>query len=235
MTIKDGLRLTLDEGAAREAAELYPQCDDALPAVAGRWTVKDTLAHLSAWRDYAATVLDAARTGGNAPDVLGQIDGQNAQIYERNRLRSADDVLRAARASWSSLRNALSACTEDVLEQPRPKRPDLRTWQVVPGNAHEHLAEHLAYLAEERGDQAAAEAAARWSRDVTIEAFDDPARLAIADYNFACYFARHGRAGEALRLLRSAFAHDPGLKTWAQADRDLEPVRDQAEIRALLA
>jgi hypothetical protein len=234
MTIKDGLDRTLEKAAEREAAELYPRCDDSPPVAEGRWTVKDTLAHLTAWRDYAAAVLNAASTGGDAPNLLGEIDEQNARIYRENRARRADDVRHSARQSWATLRQALSACSEAVLDQPRPKRPELKTWQVVPGNGHEHLAEHLAYLAEERGDQPAAEAAARWSRELTLEAFDDPARLAIADYNFACYFARHAKADEALGLLQSAFGRNPGLKRWAKEDHDLDPIRNRPEITALL-
>jgi hypothetical protein len=234
VTIKEGLRLTIERGRKREASDLVPLVDDRPPAASGRWTIKDTVAHLSAWRGYAAGVLDAARMVSAPPQWLEDIDQQNAQIYAATRALPAGEVVTAASTSWEALMLAVDACTEVVLLQPRPRRPELKTWEVVPVNAHGHLAEHLDYLAQERGDATASEAAARWSRELDTTAFPDPKHRAAADYNFGCYFGRHGRAQEAATWFRSAFELNPALKDWARQDRDLDPVRGQPEIRQLL-
>jgi hypothetical protein len=45
----------------------------------------------------------------------------------------------------------------------------------------------------------------------------------------------NARAGDALPLWRRAFTVKPNLKAWAQKDRDLDPVRERAELAGMLA
>ena len=118
---------------------------------------------------------------------------------------------------------------------PRPYRPDGQTWEVVPGNAHLHLAEHLGYLALERGDMRAAEEAARWGHDLDVGAFPDPRSSAYTHYNLGCYYARNRRSGEAAPWFEKAFGLKPDLKAWAAKDTDLDAVRTHAQISRLLA
>jgi tetratricopeptide (TPR) repeat protein len=232
--IKEGLRLVVARTCKREASDLVPFCNDQAPAEPGLWTVKDTLAHLTAWRVHATAVLYAARTTTKGPEPVDDINQENAGIYAAARELPAAAVIEAARRSWDSLAAAIEGCTEDVLRQPRPGRPQTLTWEAVPGNTHAHLAEHLGYLAEERGDAAGAEAAARWAHDLDNEAFPEPRQRGNADYNLGCYFARRGQAGQALPLLRRGFALNPSLKDWARKDADLDPLRATSELATLL-
>lgn len=211
-----------------------PQVDDGPPPEPGRWTVKDTLAHLTAWRVHTTAVLDAAHTGRDAPEPIDDFDSENANIYAAARALPAAAVIDSARRSWESLNDAVEACSEQVLRSPRPRRPQTLIWEVVPSNTHAHLAEHLGYLAEERGDTAGAEAAARWAHDLDNEAFPDPRQRGNADYNLACFYARRGRAAEALPLLRRAFGLNSSLKSWAAKDTDLEPLRASPALAELL-
>jgi tetratricopeptide (TPR) repeat protein len=233
--IKEGLSLVVARTREREASDLVPLCDDRPPAQAGRWTVKDTLAHLSAWRMHAASVIEAARKGSEGPQPVDDINQENASIYAAARELGAAAIVEAARRSWDALAAAIDGTAEGVLRGPRPGRPQSLIWEVVPGNTHAHLAEHLGYLAEERGNAEEAEAAARWAHDLDHQAFPDSRQRGNADYNLGCYFARRGQAEQALPLLRRGFELNPSLKGFANSDSDLDPLRGTAELAALLA
>ena len=89
VAIKDDLRRLIKAARDRESQELTPHVDDSPPAEAGRWTAKDNLAHLSAWRLTAASELDAARTGRAMPQVRG--DGRERPDLQ-GRARSAGRI-----------------------------------------------------------------------------------------------------------------------------------------------
>jgi len=218
---------------AKEAAELLPQCDDAAPAVPGAWTVKDHLAHMAAWREHAAHLL---APGGRAEAMAEgrNLEERNAAIHEATRGLSAGAVAESVRTSWEVLAAAIEACSEEDLRAPRPNDPERQVWEVIPGNTHGHLAEHLEYLASGRGDEPAAEAVALWVHDLDNQSFADDRTRGSADYNLGCFYARRGRVEDAFPYLRRGLELNPGLREWAREDRDLDPIRRAAMVAALL-
>jgi tetratricopeptide (TPR) repeat protein len=54
-------------------------------------------------------------------------------------------------------------------------------------------------------------------------------------YQLACYHALAGDRDEALTHLARATEGDPRAKEWARADRDLDPIRDDARFAAAIA
>ena len=212
--------------------ELERLCDDLRPDPV-RWTAKDHLAHLSHWRRYAAQVLTAVRTGTPAPKVDDE-DGLNAEVQAANRDRPAERVKEDARSSYTELARAVDDCSDEDLLKPRPGRETDSAWEVVPGNGHQHLGEHLGFWYEAQGDDRAAEQAQLWTFEVHEATFTDPKRRAFGAYNLGCYYARHGRAHEALPHLKSSFELHPELKDWARTDKDLDRVRDDPELNAIL-
>ncbi len=198
-------RLLATVAASREREhELLAMVDDSPSSEPGVWTVKDHLAHLSAWRTYAARVLDAVRTASAAPVVADDDDVQNAEIYAATKDLSADKVKADARTSYDELEAAIAACSEQDLLKPHPRSPAALVWQVVPGNGHYHLGQHLMFWHLEQG------------------------------YNLGCFYARVGRADEALHRLKQAFDLDPSLKSVARTDSDLDRIRHQPELVALI-
>jgi tetratricopeptide (TPR) repeat protein len=236
VAIKDTLRLLMKAGRDKEASDLVPHVDDSAPSQPGRWTAKDNLAHLSAWRLTAASELEAVRTGNAAPtSVKEDIDENNAKVYEATRHQRAVSVLDEARRSWATLAAAVDACTEAELLKPRIRRPEQAAWQVIPGNTFFHIAEHLGYWHTERGEAAAAEAAAIWAHDLANKNFPDDRQRGTADYNLGCFYAVRGRAEEAIPYLRSGIELNPSLREWARTDTDLDEIRSAAELVQLLA
>jgi len=222
---------TLAAAERRESA-FVALCDDAPPADPQRWTAKDHLGHLSAWRDHAARLLMAA-SAGRAEAEPDDIDAQNARIHAANAGRHAADVVADAQRSYRTLSAAIGACSEAQLNNPRQERPG-EVWRVVPGNGHPHVAQHLVQWYREHGDAAAAEATSRWMRELDDLFTDSPSRAAAA-YNQACFYATAGDAEHALPLLRASLQIDPGLRGWIAQDSDLDPIRGDAAVRELLA
>ena len=236
MAVKDTLRHLMQAGREKEASELIPHVDDSPPAQPGRWTAKDNLAHLLAWRLTAAAELEAVRTGSPAPaSVSEDIDENNANVYEATRNQRAAVVLEDARLSWATLAAAVDACSEGDLLKPRIRRPEQAAWQVIPGNTFSHIAEHLGYWHTERGEEAAAEEAAVWAHDLAFASFPDERQRGTADYNLGCFYAVRGRVADAIPYLRSGIELNPGLREWARTDSDLEPIRSTLELVQLLA
>jgi Protein of unknown function (DUF1706) len=133
--------------AARERKrEFLALCDDSPPSEPGLWTVKDHLAHLTAWRINLAQLLDAGRTGTEAPRMDDDVQASNARVYAANKDKTAEAVKSNARAAYDRLEAAIAACSdEDLLKpHPRPRSAGVALWQAVPGHAH-HLAEHLMF------------------------------------------------------------------------------------------
>ena len=233
MDIKESLRLIVKETRAKETSDLLPFVDDSPSSIPGRWTAKDNLAHMSAWRVHAAESLQAARLHKDARD-MGELDVANAAIYAETKDLSADAVRDRSRRSWDALAAEIEACTVDDLHGSRPGQPERQAWEIVPGNTHGHLAEHLGYWHSERGDEASAEAAQLWQLGLDERAFDDPKQRGNAVYNLACYFARRGRTPEALPFLAQSFKLNPALREWAKQDHDLDPIRSDEQVARLL-
>jgi len=230
--VKPQLRRTVEAAQAKERV-LAELSDDTTAGVDGRWTAKDHVAHLSAWREHAARVLDAALCGEDQPEDL-DIDTQNARIHATYRDQSARDVLAAAHASYDQLLATIDATPETVLQRNRKGRPG-PVWIVVPGNGHAHVGQHVSQWQLEHGDDSAAEQTALWVHGLDL-LFTDVQSQAVADYNLACFYARSGRAEEAIPLLRASLEKgDASLTEWAREDADLKGIRDRPEVSALLS
>jgi hypothetical protein len=90
------------------------------PGVVGEWSVKDLLAHLTAWEKlflswYAAglqgTVTAIVPVGMSKKDM----DELNQQIYEENQARSLDEIQAEFVASYQRLWVTLQAMPEDEI------------------------------------------------------------------------------------------------------------------------
>lgn len=97
------------------------------PGAAGDWTVKDVIAHLTAWRWWSVARLEAA-VSGSAPtppwpadldeEREGDVDRINAHFHALDRDRPAAEVLRDSRATFDRLEAALLAVPEADLFMP---------------------------------------------------------------------------------------------------------------------
>ena len=232
--MKEKLHALIDAARKEEQRVLVPRVDDEPPPVAGQWTAKDQLAHLTAWRVFAAAELDANRTGDAMPDATMEEEVFNARTYAETHGRPAAQIIAAARASWDRLADAVDAASEEVLLKPRLRRPNQPQWQTVPNNTYYHVAEHLGYWYVDLGDEAGAERAAQWGYDLTVSTYPEERARGTAEYNLACFYAKHGRPADVFSHLKRAIELRPDLREWAKEDSDLDSVRSAEEVPELL-
>jgi tetratricopeptide (TPR) repeat protein len=231
--LKQRILLTVQEGRVKES-ELDAVSTDVPANADRRWNAKDHLAHLAWWRDRDARMIDAVRTGGTPPPAV-EDDAQNAITYQTYRDRPLGEIREFARTSWDRVIEATAACSEADLIKPHPYSSSNVMWQTVCGVAFDHTGTHLTYWYLETGDVAKAEGAQRWWHDMHMRVAVDARHRAYAAYNLACFYARLGRAGEALPLLRQSFEWRPDLREHAHKDTDLDQIRDNSAVRLLLA
>lgn len=93
------------------------------PTVAGDWSVKDIVGHLTTWRQQTVDRLQAAADGREAPSPpwpvqLTSDEEINAWIYARHHLRAVEDVLNDARQTFARLLAAVQALPEQAFTDP---------------------------------------------------------------------------------------------------------------------
>jgi hypothetical protein len=231
--MKQKLLRAVEEARAHES-ELEAYCVDEPADPDGRWHVKDQLSHLAWWRSRSAANIDAVRPGGERPPaVVGEDNEQNAVVYAETKDRPAAEVKRDVATSWTALRSALEASSEDDLAKPHPDYPENQVWEAVPGMTG-HLSAHLMSWYMDEGDVDRAEAVARWGYDLECSFVPEGEKRADATYNLACFYSRAGRVDEAVPLLRDSIRYKPELGKWALEDHDLDPIRDEPAVRDLL-
>lgn len=154
-------------------------------------------------------------------------------IYADTKDRSAADLKRDAVTTWSAVRSALEACTEEDLAKPHPTHPEALAWEAIPGMSG-HIGSHLMTWWLDNGDVAKAEAVALWGYGLECGLLPEGEKRADASYNLACFYARTGRVDEALPLLRASIPFDAELASWAREDHDLDRIREDPRVRELL-
>jgi hypothetical protein len=129
------------------------------PGVAGPWSVKDIVAHLTGWRIRTVARLQAA--GRSEPDPpppwparLQTDDEINAWIYEANHGRSAQEILDESDQVFQQLLAAIQGFPAEILADPQ-RRPAWLGDQPISAYdffAHfheEHEPDMLAWLAHQ--------------------------------------------------------------------------------------
>jgi len=217
----------------KEESDLWPHVNDLPGETPGRWTAKDQLAHLTAWRVFAASELDLARAGAPVRDAPRDFDPENARIYHEARDQPAVVIRDAAVKAWDQLARSVEASTDEVLAMPRVRRPEEQLWQGICITYH-HLTEHLVYWHVDRGDEAAAAEAATWGYELAETMFPGDSQRGIVAYNVGCIYATRGRADAAIPHLRAGLQLRPDFTDWARRDPDLDLIRSTPAFQELV-
>lgn len=116
----------------------------------GGWSPKDNLAHLAEWMKilmgYHMDRRPSHEVMGVSPDVVKGWDMEviNPVLLERNRNRSAQDVLDELKSVYAELVGKLESTPFEDLLKPRhandPEKRPLLLW--ILGDTTEHFAEH---------------------------------------------------------------------------------------------
>jgi hypothetical protein len=93
-----------------------PESQFTAPGVAGDWSVKDTLAHVTTWEEEALKYLPLILEGGRPPQYstrYGGIDAFNAQMTEQKRGLSLSEVLKQMGETHRQLIDYLQTVPEE--------------------------------------------------------------------------------------------------------------------------
>ncbi len=119
------------------------------PGVAGDWSVKDIVAHLTYHERWFADRLDESLRGEiYVPTEMDRMpfDERNDRIYQKNRRRPAAEVLAESRQVFQRLVEGVQAHSEAFLTEPQQFEgvPEAVTiWKMLRGDVYEHYGEHL--------------------------------------------------------------------------------------------
>jgi uncharacterized protein (TIGR03083 family) len=117
-----------------EAQLIAPELDTA-------WSVKDALAHITAWEQLCLKWIREGRRE-EGPFTQESIDAFNGRIYEAHRDHPLDAVLEESRRSYDGMVAMVEAVADDLDAAPAwaPGRP---LGEIISSNADEHYREHI--------------------------------------------------------------------------------------------
>jgi uncharacterized protein (TIGR03083 family) len=128
--------------AAFDAVIAMLSLDDLdVPVLAGGWSVKDVLAHVTFWQLRLLRLLDDEVLPFSLPgeDEQAALNRINAEVYSQNRDRPASEILAAYRVSRDRVLAELRAKPEALL---------LQHLDPIRWNTWEHCEEHAASIQE---------------------------------------------------------------------------------------
>ncbi len=114
------------------------------PGVNGTWSVKDNLAHLSAWHRRTINLLDAALQGVELPDPTPDMTEEeiNEQFYQQNKSRALSEIQAEFRDTYQQLVGLVKKISHKDLNKPLSWLNGRPVGLYVPGNTFEHYEEH---------------------------------------------------------------------------------------------
>jgi hypothetical protein len=122
----------------------------AAPKAVGEWSVKDIIAHLTAYNRWFVRASEAYFRGElPPPDGSEGMDGQARNRFYHLQARDLplDQVLAEWRRVYARLLEVVAAHTEDFLTQPQhlPGAPvPVEAWKLLRYDGYDHAREHAA-------------------------------------------------------------------------------------------
>lgn len=194
------------------------------------WAPKDHFVHLAVWQAYQARRLEAITTG-NPPTQ----PADNDTVFLEHRDEPWDTVWADAMRALDDNAAAIAQAAEEDLTDPNrfPWSNGRSFVSSAIGNIYLHPIEHLVQMHEERGDDTAAERVQQESVATMNRLFGKGEEYANAVYNLGCFYAKRGRAAEAVAQVREALAVNPKLTEWSKEDADLVSLHELPAYQAL--
>jgi uncharacterized protein (TIGR03083 family) len=111
------------------------------PELDASWSVKDALAHITAWERLCLKWIREQRRD-EGPFTQESIDAFNGRIYEANRDRALGAILEDSRRSYDGMIAMVEALADDLDAAPAwgPGRP---LGEIISSNADMHYREHI--------------------------------------------------------------------------------------------
>ena len=237
MELKSKL-IELIKHASEEEQALFARLSEDERAVRGepdRWSPKDVIAHLAAWKTRLAENL-ASAARGETPVRDEDYEAVNAKVFELNQDRSWSEILQEAAEASQQLVEQVEKRSEAELRgtETLPWQEDRSLWRLIVGNAYTHvIAMHLGPLLIERGEKEYATELQEKAAKLLSELDESQSWQGAVRYNLACHYALAGETETAIEELREALELNPELTEWSKEDSDLASIREEPDYEAL--
>jgi uncharacterized damage-inducible protein DinB len=116
-----------------------------LPGVAGEWSLKDIIAHIT-WHEHEMVSLIKAHALVGSELWNLPTDERNAAIYEEVRQQPLEQVLEESTQVYQQLIAVLPSLTDQDLTNPESfpgMPPDWQPWLIIVQNTYEHYQDHI--------------------------------------------------------------------------------------------
>jgi len=125
------------------------------PGVNGDWSIKDVLAHVTAWHRHLLDRLQAAARN-EKPALYGtlvddeEVDRFNEQFYQENKSRPLDEVMAGFRSTYQQVVEAVQAMKEEDLTDTQrfSWAGGIPFRRFVAADTYEHYLEHIGPIKE---------------------------------------------------------------------------------------
>jgi hypothetical protein len=143
---KAALLADINAGYTKFKAQLAPLSEEQLttPGVNGTWSVKDNVAHLSAWHKVLLTRMLAIRDPAHFENTRTalDVDTLNEQFYQQNKTCPLNDVLAEFDVTHRQIVQILEELTDEQINQPQDWLNGRSLLSNITGNTVEHYEEH---------------------------------------------------------------------------------------------
>jgi hypothetical protein len=116
------------------------------PALEGGWSVKDALAHITAWEQRCMGWI--RENGADKPPSFTEegINAYNAEVYEANKDRALQEIVAESKRSFGEMVEAVAGLADDVVTAPPAWAPAIPLDRIIDANSAEHYREHIDQL-----------------------------------------------------------------------------------------
>ena len=117
------------------------------PGAAGKWSVKDVIAHVASGERELVPVL---RTHVLAGSVWNLSDDERNEIeYQQNKDRPLNDIVNEERQAYTALLEVVQQLRDEDLNDPhcfKNMPAEWRPWQLIAGDSFKHYEDHMPSL-----------------------------------------------------------------------------------------
>jgi hypothetical protein len=199
------------------------------------WSPKDVMAHIIYWNADMAGELAGLEHEDIGDGGLG-VDHINADVWQQYKdvtwPEVEDLVLQVQRDLIESLKDVDE---EQLNDSQRYEWTNGRPlWQRINFRCFYHPLQHIAELVVKRGEVERANDIQEEMTRLQLALVDSDTWRGNVFYNLGCHYAATGQREKALDNIGRGIRLYPYLKEWAPQDGDLESLRDDPGLMALL-
>lgn len=113
--------------------------------VNGPWSVKDNIAHLTAWHDYLLSQTQGVLDGKQPSEFMPGLseDEENEALFQQDKDRPLNEVIADFHLSYQRVLAAVQSMSEEAINAPFPwNKSGNAACGTIAGNTYEHYEEH---------------------------------------------------------------------------------------------